>query len=90
MLKSLLILTAAAVTATAESGYETVSDGLTFETSDEQQHVDRQRILAEIHGGQVEKREGGRPIARRLRRVKKVNLDEKEMGRDLDADLVSF
>ena len=81
MIKTLLLLTAAAPLL-ADQGYETVSPGLTFESNEEQ--LDRSHILAEIHGGT----EGGRPITRRLRRVKKADLNAKEDGRDLNVSLV--
>lgn len=90
MMKSILLLTAAPLLTAAESGYDAVSEGLTFESSPVEE-LDRHRILAEIHGGvPQERKEGGRPIARRLRRVKKVNLGAKEEGRDLNASVVSF
>lgn len=87
MKKSLILLTAPLLTAAAESGYDAVSEGLTFESSPVEE-VDRHRILAEVHGGTPT--QGGRPIARRLRRVKKVDVKGKEAGRDLDASLVSL
>jgi hypothetical protein len=79
MMKTLLLITP--LLAAAQDGYETVSEGLIFSSDDEPQHqLDRSDILSEI--------QGGRPLTRRLRRVKKVNVDAKEAARDLDVNLV--
>ena len=89
MKSSLLLLTAPLIIAaqTTSSHYEeSVSDGLIFESNDAEQQVDRARILAEVHGGIVNG--NGRPIARRLRRVKKADVEGKESLRDLNAPLV--
>jgi hypothetical protein len=87
MMKSILLLTTPLLI--AGSGYDAVSDGLIFESNEEEQ-LDRHRILADIHGGAVDlPKEGGRPITRRLRRVKKVDVRGKEEGRDLSVALVS-
>lgn len=93
MMKSILLLTTPLLI--AGSGYDAVSDGLIFESKEVEQ-LDRHRILADIHGGVVSdvsssnNNEGGRPITRRLRRVKKVDVRGKEAGRDLSVALVSF
>ena len=89
MKSSLLLLTAPLIIAAQTISHyeESVSDGLIFESNEAEEQVDRARILAEVHGGIVNG--NGRPIARRLRRVKKADVEGKESLRDLNAPLVS-
>jgi len=90
-MKSLLLLTTAPLLIAAQTTAhyeESVSDGLIFESNEAEQQVDRARILAEVHGGIVNESSGNRPIARRLRRVKKADVEGKESLRDLNAPLL--
>ena len=88
MIKSLSLLTAVPLIAAKDTGYEAISDVLTFESVEPEQSLDRLRILAELQGGVVKERSSGRPIARRLRRVKKADVEGKESLRDLNAPLM--
>ena len=90
MIKSLSLLTAVPLIAAKDTGYEAISEVLTFESVEPEQSLDRLRILAELQGGVVKERSSGRPIARRLRRVKKADVEGKESLRDLNAPLVSL